>query len=143
MAANELENLVKAGVLQEQVADALEVDGLLRSGAARLHDAENAALSLESRFDLAYNAAHALSLAALRRAGFRSANRYAVFQSLPHTLGLPPSVWRVLATAHGARNTAEYEGYLEIDDRIVADTISAAKVVLAELQRLRWGFSTP
>jgi hypothetical protein len=88
---------------------------------------------IKSRFDLAYNAAHALSLAALRRAGFRSTNRYVVFQALPHTLGLPPIVWRVLATAHGARNAAEYEGGLEIDDRIVTDTVRAAKAVLAAL----------
>jgi hypothetical protein len=38
-----------------------------RSGLARLKDAANAGLLLEGRFDLAYNAAHALCLAALRR----------------------------------------------------------------------------
>ena len=62
---------------------------------ARLADAHNDALSLESRFDLAYNAAHALSLAALRRGGYRARHRYIVFQVLPHTLGLGPEVWRV------------------------------------------------
>lgn len=49
----------------------------------------NATLAIESRFDLAYNAAHALALAALRARGYRSDNRYVVFQALPHTLGLP------------------------------------------------------
>ena len=58
---------------------------------ARLHDAQNTTLALESRFDLAYNAAHALALYALRRQGYRSENRYLVFQVLPHTLGLPPA----------------------------------------------------
>jgi len=38
-----------------------ETAGLIRSGRARLVDAGNAALSVESRFDLAYNAAHARS----------------------------------------------------------------------------------
>ena len=61
---------------------------MIRSGAVRLRDAENTTLSLESRFDLAYNAAHALSLAALRWKGYRSDNRYIAFQALPHTLGL-------------------------------------------------------
>ena len=51
--------------------------------------------SLESRFDLAYNAAHSLCLAALRWHGYRSANRYIASQALPHTLGLGPEVWRV------------------------------------------------
>ena len=56
-------------------------------------------LSLESRFDLAYNSAHAFCLAALRANGYRPQNRYVVFQLLPHTLGLGPEVWRILANA--------------------------------------------
>ena len=52
----------------------------------RLRDAGNPANGLESRFDLAYNAAHGLCLAALRWHGYRPANRYIVFQVLPHTL---------------------------------------------------------
>ena len=47
-------------------------------------------LSLESRFDLAYNAGHALALAALRFRGYRSESRYLVFQCLQHTIDLPP-----------------------------------------------------
>jgi len=74
--------------LKNEAPDANEIAGLLRTGRARLHDAKNTALALESRFDLAYNAAHALCLAALRRMGYRSGNRYIVFQVLPHTLGL-------------------------------------------------------
>jgi hypothetical protein len=95
----------------------------------RLADAENPANALESRFDLAYNAAHALSLAALRRAGYRSSNRYIVFQVLPHTLGLGPNVWRVLAKCHDMRNRGEYEGDLELDERLVTDLTSACKTV--------------
>ena len=83
---------------------AAEIEGLQRSGEARLSDAANVDLSLESRFDLAYNAAHALALAALRRFGYRSANRYIVFPALAHTLGLPPAIWRVLAKGHESRN---------------------------------------
>jgi len=43
-----------------------------------------------------------LCLAALRRLGYRAENRYIVFQVLPHTLGLGPEVWRVLAKCHEA-----------------------------------------
>jgi hypothetical protein len=99
----------------------------------RLTNAENAKLSLESRFDLAYNAAHALSLAAMRRAGFRPRHRYAVFQALPHTLGLGPEVWRVLAKAHELRNRGEYEGDSSVDARIVTDLVSACRKVLAAI----------
>lgn len=41
-------------------------DGLVRSASARLKDAHIETLSIESRFDLGYNASHALALAALR-----------------------------------------------------------------------------
>lgn len=65
----------------------------------------------------------------MRHAGFRSQNRYVVFQALPHTLGLGPEVWRVLAKGHEIRNRGEYEGDLNVDDRLVKDLIIACKVV--------------
>lgn len=131
------ENLCGAGKpLHAEPADAAEVEGLRRSGLARLADAGKASLALESRFDLAYNAAHALCLAALRWHGFRSGNRYIVFQLLPHTLGLGPEVWRVLSKCHDVRNKGEYEGQLMIDERLVADLLVAARAVAAKLGEL-------
>jgi hypothetical protein len=116
--------------------DRKEFAGLTRPALARLKDAANTTNSLESRFDLVYNAAHALALAALRYRGFRPSNRYIVFQVLQHTLGVGPEVWRVLAKGHDIRNLAEYEGELNIDERIVADMISACRVVAAKLNEL-------
>ena len=103
----ELENLVRIGKLKREPPATDEFEGLVRSGRIRLGDAANTQLALESRFDLAYNAAHALALAALRRLGYRSENRYLVFQTLTHTLGLPTTTWRLLAKCHDARNVAE------------------------------------
>ena len=132
---NQLENLSGPGnPLKAEAPDAQELAGLLRSGLARLKDARNTALALESRFDLAYNAAHALSLAALRRMGWRSGNRYIVFQVLPHTLGLGAEVWRVLDKCHNTRNLGEYEGLLEVDERLVTDLIAATQAVADALQ---------
>ncbi len=122
--------------LKAEPPDAKEFAGLVRSGKARLKDASSAALALESRFDLAYNAAHALCLAALRSRGYRSSNRYLVFQLLPHTLELGPSVWRVLSKCHDIRNLGEYEGDLNIDDRIVADLITACQAVVTKVEAL-------
>jgi hypothetical protein len=119
--------------LRAEPPDAAEVVGLLRSGRTRLKDAGNPALALESRFDLGYNAAHALCLAALRWHGYRSSNRYIVFQVLPHTLGLGPVVWRVLAKCHDMRNASEYGGELQIDDRIVTDLLHACDAVVAKV----------
>lgn len=121
--------------LRAEPPDAQEFAGLKRSGLARLQDASNPALSLEGRFDLAYNAAHALCLAALRMQGYRPANRYIVFQVLPHTLGLGPEVWRVLAKCHEVRNLGEYEGDLNIDERLLVDLLTAARAVVAALEQ--------
>ncbi len=133
MTSAEIDNLVRIGQLKREPSTREEVDGLIRSGGARLNDAANASLSLESRFDLAYNAAHALALAALRRRGYRSESRFLVFQTLPHTLGVSPVIWRVLAKCHEVRNLAEYEGTVDIDERLVSDLIDAARTVQTAL----------
>lgn len=126
MTSLNLENLAQSGQLKPEPGDRREFAGLLRSAQVRLVDARKHDLSIESRFDLAYNSAHALALAALRWHGYRSDNRYIVFQCLPHTLGLGPEVWRVLALCHQRRNRGDYEGFLEVDERLVKDLIEAA-----------------
>jgi len=132
-----LERLAGPGQpLAAEPPDAKEFAGLKRSGLARLRDAANSANSLESRFDLAYGAAHALCLAALRHHGFRASKRYIVFQVLPHTLRLGPGVWRVLAKGHEIRNLGEYEGDLNVDERLVADLITACRAVAEKLEGL-------
>jgi hypothetical protein len=136
MTSPELERLAQIGKLKREPGAQEEIDGLVRSARRRLTDAESPALSLESRFDLAYNAAHALSLAALRWNGFRADARYLAFQALPHTLGLGPEIWRVLATCHQRRNALEYEGHLEVDERLIADLFNAAETVYEAVLRL-------
>ena len=101
-----------------------------------MKDAENDANSLESRFDLAYGGAHALCLAALRYHGYRASKRYIVFQVLPDTLSLGPEVWRVLSKCHDMRNRTEYEGALDVDERLVADLIGACRKVAAKIRAL-------
>ena len=70
------------------------------SAQRRLQDSQVEGLSEEGQFSLAYAAAHALALAALRWHGYRSDNRYLVFQCLQHTLGLENEKWRVLDKCH-------------------------------------------
>ncbi len=53
--------------LKAEPPDAKEFAGLTRSAQARLQDALNRSLSLESRFDLAYNAAAASTGASASR----------------------------------------------------------------------------
>ena len=135
MAHEKLDNLVKVGKLKAEDSTEEEIHGLIRSGLARLSDARNKTLNIESRFDLAYNAAHALSLAALRLTGYRSENRYLDFQCLQHTLELPNEQWRVLDQAHRKRNVAEYEGDMDVDEQLVAALIRVTDEVADRLSR--------
>jgi len=73
-------------------------------------------------------------LAALRKQGFRAGNRYIVFQVLPHTLNLGPDIWRVLDKCHNARNLGEYEGFLDVDERLVTDLVDATQTVANAVQ---------
>jgi len=131
-----LENLLRSG-LKRQVPNDQEIANLIRSGDRRLNDATNNDLALESRFDLAYNAAHALALAALRHHGYRSENRYLVFQTLVHTVALPAEQWRVLDAAHRKRNAVEYEGIANIDEETTNAIIRVASEIRGRLVELR------
>lgn len=130
MALPALDNLVRIGQLKSEPPSRSEIEGLIRSGVLRIRDAEVEVLSLDGRFDLAYNAVHSLSLAALRWHGYRSDSRYLVFQCLKHTIGLPPEQWRVLDQAHRDRNRAEYEGAFDMNAALLAALIRVAQEVL-------------
>jgi hypothetical protein len=136
MAKRQLDNLVATGALKAEAPSTTEIDGLIRSGEARLNDAANGSLSIESRFDLAYNAAHALSLAALRWHGYRPDKRYIVFQALAHTLDLPAPQWRVLESAHRLRNTVEYEGLVNVDKELLDAVLRVAYEVATRLRAM-------
>jgi hypothetical protein len=136
MTSRNLDNLVKVGSLAKAAISQKEFDGLVKSGRVRLKDAKTSALSIESRFDLAYNASHALALAALRWHGYRSENRQTVFQCLEETLGIPPAKWQVFSLCHQRRNVAEYEGDLNVEDRLVADLIEITEALSQNIARL-------
>lgn len=131
-----LDSLVRIGQLKKEPPAQSEIDGLIHSGEVRLKDAERIELSLEGRFDLSYNAAHALALAALRWHGYRSENRYIVFQALTHTLHLSAEQWRVLDHAHRKRNFVEYEGVMDIDEELVAAMIRVTREVAKRVRGL-------
>lgn len=131
-----LANLARIGKLKAEPPDARERVGLLRSATLRLRDARQRILALESRFDLAYNAAHAAALAALRFHGYRSENRYLVFQCLEHTLGFKPRQWLLLNQAHTKRNLAEYEGDLDVTEGFVEELIEHVAILISASQEL-------
>jgi len=136
MTLEKLDNLVKINKLKVELPDQNEFDGMVNSAKRRLHDAQIEGLSEDSRFSLAYGAAHALALAAMRWHGYRSDNRYLVFQCLQHTVGFENAKWRVLDKCHKQRNLAEYEGNLEVTPQLIQELINVTNELLGLVESL-------
>ncbi|MGH8451643.1 hypothetical protein [Pseudomonas sp.] len=134
-----LENLQRSGGLKAEPPDPKECNGLLRSARDRLKDAGNPHLSFASRFDLAYNAVHAIALTALRLQGYRSDKRYLVFQCLIHTIGASKVQVRLLALCHERRNLAEYEGYMDEDEALLGQLMEGAKALMSNVEEMLGG----
>ena len=136
MTLQQLDNLVKIQKLKIEPPDQNEFDGMVSSAKRGLQDAQVEGLSEEGRFSLAYGAAHALSLAAMRWHGYRSDNRYLVFQCLQHTVNLDNVKWRVLDKCHNQRNLAEYEGHLEVSPQLLSELVSITEELIGRVEGL-------
>lgn len=136
MSQQALDNLVRIGQLKAEPRNAAEVGRMLVMARTRLADSRLETLSAEGRFTSAYNAAHAAALAALRWHGYRSENRYTVFQCLTHTLGWAAPRWRVLDSAHQKRNLAEYEGFLEVEESTIEELSALVDELIDEVTQL-------
>ena len=131
-----LDNLVRIGQLKAEPRNAAEAGRMLAMARTRLADSRLVSMSPEGRFTSAYNASHAAALAALRWHGYRSENRYTVFQCLTHTLNWPAPRWRVLDAAHQKRNLAEYEGFLEVEESAIAELCALVADLIADATKL-------
>lgn len=136
MAQPALDNLVRIGQLKAEPRNDAEARRMLAMARTRLADAQLGNLSAEGRFTSAYNAAHAAALAAalaaLRWHGYRSENRYTVFQCLPHTLGWSAIQWRILDNALQKRNLAEYEGFLEVEESAITELCALVAELISD-----------
>ena len=111
MASSPLDNLAGIGQLKIEPPAQAEIDGLVRSGLARLRDAENASLSIESRFDLAYKC--------VPRTTYTSCNGSSSF------LSIPVKSARIRTAGYSYRNnspacvlnTTEQEGFMPQNHR--------------------------
>lgn len=136
MAIDALDNLVRVGQLKSEAADHAEARRMVLLARTRWTDAQQANVSIDGRFASVYGAAHAAALAALRLRGYRSENRFMVFQCLSHTIGWSASRWRVLDVAHQKRNLAEYEGFLDIEESMVVELIDLVQELIADVEML-------
>jgi hypothetical protein len=146
-----LQRLAESGHLKPEPAVTTEIAALLESAAQSLADAHRSGLSDQSRFTLAYNAGHALALAALRACDFRPAqgpgHRAIVFQSLPHTAGAPAELWVPLDKSHRRRNELEYNALVTFSradvDQLTKSVSDLERLVRATIVRERPDLPSP
>lgn len=131
-----LDNLVRNRQLKAEPRNDAEIERLLAMARTRFRDAGLKGASPEGRFISAYSAAHAAAVAALRWHGYRSENRFMVFQCLPHTVDWPAARWRVLDSAHQKRNLAEYEGVLEVEESGIKELCDLTTDLIADVAKL-------
>jgi len=128
-----LENLVKAGSLHAEPTSRDEVKRLLADAEESLRDSRTATLGAGSRFRLAYSAAFAFAMAALRANGYRpvqgKGHRAIAFQVLEHTCGTDKAVMITLVKSHERRNAAEYEGAPAISESEAKNLVGAVEVL--------------
>lgn len=131
MTSTDLDNLVRINKLKLAPPNRAEFEQLLGLATTLLGTVEdNHTMAIESRFMLAYDAAHSAARAALRAHGYRSDDRYLVFQCLEHTIGWPAQKWRVLDTCHRRRNDAEYEGIVDLPASLTNELVMLTRELI-------------
>ena len=134
-----LDNLVGRG-LEKEATDSAEIARFLVKIVRKLADSRSQTISLDSRFDLAWEAVLQIGLAALRANGFRTTSQAGhqamAIQTLDQSIGLPKERIRLLETFRKNRSAGLYEGTFEPSSVEVESLIEAA-VDLREAV-LRW-----
>lgn len=103
---------LKNGWLTEHETSRQEIRHLLRLADRDLADCRNSTLSVDWRFNIAYNAVLQCAKAALAAAGFRAAKdaqHYRVIESLKYTLKTEDKIIRMLDAFRKKRNINEYD----------------------------------
>lgn len=126
-----LETLRRTGQLKEHPVDATEIQKLLAAAQRSLNDARVEQISLELRFDAAYNSILKSALAALMVHGYRPStnqpgHHMTILQVLPKTMGLSGKRLAVLDTLRRKRNATNYIGE-DIDERSLEQCVKEAE----------------
>ena len=101
-------------------------------------DAQLQGLSAENRFDAAYKAIMQSAMVALHANGYRTltskpGHHQTAIQTLPSSVGLPPTQVIVLDALRKQRNNADYSGDL-IADAAAAECLASAVELLAHVR---------
>ncbi|MBD1401263.1 hypothetical protein [Pelovirga terrestris] len=130
-----LENLIGRG-LEHEPSRKPEIQRLLEKIATKLTDSRNQTVSLETRFDIAYEALLQIGLVALRshhlRPNSRGGHHVIALQTLPLTIGYPREKLRLLEEFRKQRAAGLYDGSFTPSESELNELIA----VVSELQSL-------
>ena len=125
-----LDNLQGKGLLQE-TCNAQEIQRFLKKIATKLADAKSISVSLDSRFDLAYEALLQIGLAALRahnlRPDSRGGHHVLALQTLNKTIAYPKEKLRLLDEYRKQRAIGLYDGSFEPSSAEVEAIVHSVK----------------
>jgi len=127
-----LDSLVGKG-LEREPSDAEELERFLSKIDTKLQDARISRVSLDSRFDIAYEAALQIGLVALRahdlRPDSRGGHHILALQTLVTTIGFPKAKVRVIDQFRRQRAQGLYDGSFEPSEAEVSELIAIAEAM--------------
>jgi len=134
-----LDNLVGRG-LEREATDRVEIGRFLAKMDRKLADSRSSAITLDSRFDLAWEAVLQIGLTALRANGLRTTSQAGhqalAIQTLDKTIGVDKDRIRLLETFRKNRSAGLYDGNFEPSEAEVDSIIRTADALHAAL--LSW-----
>ena len=142
-----LENLLRIGKLKAHAADEREIARLLESAERAVRDASVAALSADSRLEIAYRGIMQSALAAMLANGYRPAtsepgHHQVVIQALPKTIGMDAGRVQVLEAYRKARNQSDYRG-VPVSDAVARECAEEARRLLIDVRAWIAGRARP
>jgi hypothetical protein len=134
-----LDSLIGKG-LQREPADEAEVKRFLTKIVTKLKDAQATSVSLDSRFDIAYEAMLQVGIVALRvhdlRPDSRGGHHVLALQTLETTIGFPRTKIRVVDQFRRQRAQGLYDGSFEPTETEVTQLLEIAEAMRQTL--LAW-----
>jgi hypothetical protein len=131
-----LHNLVGRG-LEKAATDKAEVARYLAKIRRKLEDSRKTSISLDSRFDIAFEALLQIALAALRVNGYRTTteagHQQLAIQVLPKSLGVEAKEVRTLDEFRKKRSIGLYEADFEPSESEVKAVIRSVESLLEKL----------
>lgn len=133
-----LEHLIGKG-LQRESSSTEEIRRFLSKIATKVNDAREQRISLDSRFDIAYEALLQIGLVALRahdlRPDSRGGHHVLALQTLGTTIGAPREQVRLLDEFRRQRAVGLYDGSFVPTEKELGELISNVEEIQGRLER--------